>query len=142
MVCKNLKTKIPNSEISELPLPLLKPNEELNLDFAGPLGSYCGSNQYILHCIDRFSKFFSAEITSSTSAKTVLEFLQDYIFLHGIRYSIRMDQASCFTSQDFKLFCDSNNNKIIFCTVGDHRSNGLVEKLTHTVKVKLLAISQ
>ena len=83
-----------------------------------------------------------AKITSSTSSKTVIEFLQDYIFLHGIPYSIRVDHATCFTSQYFKLFCDSNNIKIIFCTVGDHRSNGLVEKLVHTVKVKLLAISK
>ena len=29
----------------------------------------------------------------------------------------------------FKIFCDSNNFKIIFCTVGDHRSNGLLENL-------------
>ena len=138
---KNPKTVIPNSQISELP-PLLEPNEELNLDFAGPLDSYSGSNKLILLCIDRFSKLLSAKITSSTSTKTVIEFLQDYIFLHGIPYSIRVDHATCFTSQDFKLFCDSNNIKIIFCTVGDHRSNGLVEKLVHTVKIKLLAISK
>ena len=106
------------------------------------MDSYWGPNKYILLCIERFSKFPSAKITSSTSAKTVIEFLQDYIFLHGITYSIREDHATCFTSQNFKLFCDSNNIKIIFCTVGDHRSNGLVKKLVHTVKIKLLAISQ
>ena len=138
---KNLKIFIPNSQTSELP-PLLEPDEEVNLDFARPLDSFWGSNKYIFLWIDRFSKFPSAKITSSTSAKTVIEFLQDYIFLHGIPYSIRLDHATCFTSQDFKLFCDSNNIKIIFCTVGDHRSNGLVEKLVHTVKIKLLAISQ
>ena len=138
---KNLKTIIPNSQTSEFP-PLLEPNEELNLDFAGSLDSYWGSNKYILLCIDRFSKFPSAKNTSSTSTKTVIEFLHDYIFLHGIPYSIRVDHATCFTSQDFKLFCDSNTIKIIFCTVGDHRSNGLVEKLVHTVKIKLLAISK
>ena len=134
MTCKNLKSIIPNSQISEIPPPLLEPNEELNLDFAGPLDSYSGSNKYILFCIDRVSKFPSPKITSSTSSKTVIEFLQVYTFLHGIPYSIRVDHASCFTSQDFKLFCDSNHIKIIFCTVGDHRSNGLNEKLVHTVK--------
>ena len=134
---KNLKTVILNSQFSELP-PLLESNKELNLGFAGPLDSYWGSNKYILLCIDRFSKFPSAKITSSTSAKTVIEFLQDYIILHGIPYSIRVDHATCFTSQDFKLICDSNNIKMIFCTVGDHRSNGLVEKLLHTVKINYL----
>ena len=79
---------------------------------------------------------------SSTSAKTIIEFLQDFIFLHGIPYSIRVDHATCFTSQDFELFCDSNNIKIIFGTEGDHRTNRLVEKLIQTVKINLLAISQ
>ena len=31
--------------------------------------------------------------------------------------------------------------KLVFCTVGDHRSNGLVKKLVHTVQIKLLAMS-
>ena len=131
---KNLRSIIPNSQISELP-PLLEPNEELNLDFAGPLDSHWCTKNNTLLCIDR------SKITTSSSSKTVIEFLQDYIFLHGIPY-IRVDHASCFTSQDFKLFCDSNKIKLIFCTVGDHRSNGLVEKLVHTAKIKVLAMSQ
>ena len=100
-----------------------------------------GVQKYIVLCIDRFSKFPSAKITSSISSKTIIEFLQGYIFLHGIPYSVRVDHASCFTNQNLKLFCDSNNIKIIFCTVEDHRSNGLVEKLVHTVKIKLLAMA-
>ena len=137
---KNIKSIIPTSQISELPA-LPEPNEELNLDFAGPLDNNWGKNKYILLCIDRFSKFPSAKITSSTSSNTVIEFLQDYFYLHGIPNSIRVDHASCFTSQDYKLFCNSFKIKLIFCTVGDHRSNGLVEKLVHTVKIKLLAMS-
>ena len=31
--------------------------------------------------------------------------------------------------------------EIIYCTVGDHRSNGLVERLVYTIKSKLLAMS-
>ena len=122
--------------------PPLEPNEELNLDFAGPLDSHWGSSKYILLCIDRFSKFVSAKITSTTSSKTFIDFIHDYNFLHGIPFSIRVDHATCFTSQDFKLLCDSNIFKIIVCSVGDHRFNGLVEKLVHTVQIKLLAMAQ
>ena len=60
---KNLKSIIPISQTSELP-PLSEPNEELNLDFAGPLDNTWGKNKYLLLCIDRFSKFPSAKITS------------------------------------------------------------------------------
>ena len=84
----------------------------------------------------------SAKITSTTSSKTIINFIHDYNFLHGIPFSIRVGHATCFTSQDFKLLCDSNNFKIIFCSVGDHRFNGLVEKLVHTVQIKLLAMAQ
>ena len=31
--------------------------------------------------------------------------------------------------------------EIVYCTVGDHRSNGLVERLVYTIKSKLLAMS-
>ena len=98
---KNIKSIIPTTQISELPA-LFEPNEELNLDFAGPLDNNWGNNKYILLCIDRFSKFPSAKITSSTSSNTVIEFLQDYFYLHGIPNSICVDHASCFTSQNFK----------------------------------------
>ena len=53
----------------------------------------------------------------------------------------RVDHGSCFLSHDFKNFCDKFNLEIIYCTVGDHRSNGLVEKLVYTIKSKPLAIS-
>ena len=71
----------------------------------------------------------------------MIDFLQDYFYFRGIPISIRVDHASCFTSHDFNLFCDPNNIKLIFCTVGDHRSNGLVEKLVHTILIKLLTMA-
>ena len=43
-------------------------------------------------------------------------------------------------SNDFKNFCEKFNIEIIYCTVGDHRSNGLVERLVYTIKSKLLAM--
>ena len=52
-----------------------------------------------------------------------------------------MDHATCFTSQEFQTFRDLNDNNIICCTVSDHRSNGLVENLTHTIKTTLLTMS-
>ena len=137
---KNIKSIIPSTQISKLST-LSEPNEELNFDFAGPMDSIWRKNKYLLLCIDRFLKFPSAKITSSTSSNTVIEFLQDYFYPHGIPISIHVDHASCFTSQDFKVFCDSNDINLIFCTVGDHCFNGLVVKLVHTVKIKFIAMA-
>ena len=68
--------------------------------------------------------------------------LQDYIFLHGIPYSNQVYHASCFKNHDFKMFGDSNHIKVKFCTVGDHRSDGLVEKIVLSVTFRLLAVVQ
>ena len=104
------------------------------------VGFNWGMNEYLLLCINRFSNCPSAKIKNYTSSNTVIEFLHEF-YLHGFPISIRVVHASCFTSQDFKLFCDSNNIKLIFQTVGKYRSNGLVEKLVHTVQIKLLAMT-
>ena len=72
---------------------------------------------------------------------TVISFLNDYCHLHGVPKKIRVDNGSCFLSYDFKTFCEKYNIEIIYSTVGDHRSNGLVERLVFTVKSNLLTKS-
>ena len=137
---KNIKVLLGTHNISKLPT-LTFVNEEINLDFAGPLDVFWGNNKYVLLCIDRFTKFPSAKIVSNTSAKNVISFLNEYCHLHGFPRKIKVDHGSCFLSSDFKNFCEKFNIEIIYCTVGNHRSNGLVEKLVYTIKSKLLAMS-
>ena len=57
-----------------------EPNEEIDLDFAGLLDNNCGNSQYLLLCIDRFSKFPSAKIVNNTSTSPILSFMSDFIF--------------------------------------------------------------
>ena len=64
-----------------------------------------------------------------------------YCHLNGYPKSIRADHESCFTSFDFRNFYQKNNINLILCTVGDRRSNGVVERLIYTIKAKLLAMS-
>ena len=111
------------------------------MDFAGPLDKNWGNSKYLLLCIDRFSKFPSAKVVNITSAFSLLSFMSDYCHLHGFPKSIRVDHRSCFISNDFKTFRKKNNNNLILCKVGDHISNGVVERLIYTIKAKLLAMS-
>ena len=53
---KNLKAMSPKNKSAPLAL-LREPNEEIQLDFCGPVTNEKGKDQYILTCIDRFSKF-------------------------------------------------------------------------------------
>ena len=137
---KNLKVILGTNNTEKLPI-LSEPNEEVDLDFAGPLDKIWGNSKYLLLCIDRFSKFPSAKVVNNTSASSILAFTTDYCHFHGFPKSIRVDQGSCFSSNDFRNFCEKNNIKLILRTVGDHRSNGVVERLIYTVKAKLLAMS-
>ena len=137
---KNLKTMLGTDNMAKLPT-LTFANEEINLDFAGPLDAFWGKQKYILLCIDRFTKFPSAKNVSNTSANSVISFLNDLCHHHGFPRKIRVDHGSCFLSHDYTNFFKKFIIEIIYCTVGDHRSNGLVERLVYTIKSKLLAMS-
>ena len=137
---KNLKVILGTSNTEKLPI-LSEPNEEVHLDFAGPLDKNWGNSKHLLLCIDRFSKFPSAKVVNNTSASSIFSFMSDYCHLHGFPKSIRVNYVSCFISKDFRNFCEKNKINLNLCTVGDHRSNGFVERLIYTFKAKLLAMS-
>ena len=136
---KNLKSIIPASEWA--PLELCKvPKEEIQIDFNGPIYNEKNQEVYILARIDRFSKFPTAEIFDRASADKILKFLQDYVLLHGIPRSIRLDQARCQTGQQTKAFCNQNIIQLIEAPIHDHRAIGLVERLIQTIKNCLACI--
>ena len=114
------------------PLPLLNaPNEKLRLDYAGPLSDGAGKQVYILVAIDRFSKYPSAMLTKTTGVNKILKFLDNFVFIHSIPKAIRTDQYSGFKN---KKYCKSKGFNHIFCSFGDHRGCGLVERSIQTIK--------
>ena len=137
---KNLKVIVGTNNTEKF-LILTKSNEEADLDFAGPLDKNWGNSKYLLLYIDRFSKLPSAKVVNNTSASSILSLMTGYCHLHEFPKSFRADHGSFLTTFDFRNFCEKNKIKLILCTVGDHRSNGVVERLIYTVKAKLLAMS-
>ena len=136
---KNLKSIIPTNKWA--PLRLCKvPNEEIQIDFGGPIYNEKNQEVYFLACIDRFSKFPSAEVFENANADNILKFLQEYVLLHGIPRAIRLDQARCQTGQRIKTFCNQNNIELIEAPIHDHRAIGLVERLIQTIKNRLACI--
>ena len=130
---KNLEPIIPANKWT--PLKLCKvPNEEIQIDFGGPIYNEKNQEIYFRACIDRFSKFPSAEVFDRAIADNILKFLQEYVLLHGIPRAIRLDQARCQTGQQIKAFCSQNNIQLIEAPKYDHRAFGLVERLFQTIK--------
>ena len=68
---KSLKPLANHNTLGKLPT-VEELNPEKELDFAGPLPQVWGTKNYIMVCVDSFSKFPSAQITSSTSAKSII----------------------------------------------------------------------
>ena len=106
----------------------------------GPIYNEKNQEVYFLACIDRFSKLPTAEIFDRVNADNILKFLQEYVLLHGIPRSIRLDQAQCQTGQQIKAFCSQNNIQLIEAPMHDHRAISLVERLIQTIKNGLACI--
>ena len=125
---KNLKSVIPHRKCSE-------PNDEIQLDFGGPILNEKGIEQYFITSIDRCSNYPTAEIVNNASGP--IKFLNNFIYQHGVPRTIRLDQARCFTGKKFETFGTENNITPIYAPANDHRAIGLVERIIQTIKRQL-----
>ena len=110
----NLKPLIPKSNLGQLP-KLSEPNEEIQLDFAGPIVDTKNPNNehYILAVVDRYYRYPSAVVHTNCDTQTSIDFFNQYCTFHGIPRSIRCDQAQAFKSRVFKIYCKDKNIKLI-----------------------------
>ena len=112
-------------------------NEEIQIDFVGPIINDQDKNVYFLTCIDRYSKYLTVRIFEKTNGANVVKFLQDYAYTHGIPRPIRLDQETCLVGEQVTNYCNENNINILDAPVGDHRAIGLVERMIQTMKRRL-----
>ena len=87
-----------------------------------------------LTCIDRYSKYSTADIFEKINGAIVVKFLRQYAYKHGIPRTIRLEQATCLVGQQVTNYCNENNFNILDAPVGDHRAIGLVEQMIQTKK--------
>ena len=93
-------------------------------------------------CIDRFYKYCSIEIFDNANGSNVIKLLDNYIQIHGVPRSLRIDQARCLIGNQVKNFCTKNIITIIPAPANDHRAIGLVERLISTIKQRLACIKE
>ena len=113
------------------------PNEEIQLDFIGPITDN-NRRFYILLSIDRYSKWPAASFCKHTDGETAVTFLEQYIQLNGIPKTIKTDKATAFTGRTFRNFCKKHYIKLIYGTPYIHTPTGLVERGVRTLKDNLL----
>ena len=66
----NLKSIIPKTKWSPLP-PCSEPNEEIQIDFGGPIIDGQGREVYFLACIDRFSKLTTLKLYNNANGPNI-----------------------------------------------------------------------
>ena len=133
---KNLKPVVPASKWKPLQT-CTEPNEEIQIDFGGPITNEKDQDIYFLACLDRFSKFPTVEAFEKANGLNVLKFLDDYIHIHGVPRNIRLDQARCLIGNKVKTFCKQHNINILTSPANDQRAIRLVERLIQTIKRRL-----
>ena len=111
-----------------------EPNEEIQIDFGGPIINDNDKDIYFFTCIDRYSKYPTVRIFDNANGVNVVKFLRDYAYTHGIPRTIRLDQATCLVGKQVTNYCNENNINILDAPVGDHRAIGLVERMIQTIK--------
>ena len=108
---KNLKPIAPKKSLGILP-KLSEPNEEVQLDFAGPIPfREHKQNCYILVSVDRLTRYPNAEVFKDCDTQTALNYLEEYCQFHGIPRSLRCDQAQAFKARELELFCKNKTSK-------------------------------
>ena len=75
---KNLKPGFPASKWQPL-LNCSDPNEEIQLEFGGPITSVKDLDIYFLACIDCFSKYPTAEVFDKANGRNAIQFFDEYI---------------------------------------------------------------
>ena len=129
---KNLKPVVPASKWKPL-LNCSEPNEEIQIDFGGPITNEKDQDIHFLACIDGFSKYPTVEVFEKGNGPNVIKFLDEYIHIHGVPRNIRLDQARCLIGYEVKNFCKQHNINIITAPANDHRAIGLEERLIETI---------
>ena len=112
-------------------------NEEIQINFGGPIINDQNKDIYFLTCIDRYSKYPTVRIFEKANGANVVKFLRDYAYTHGIPRTIRLDQATCLVGKHVTNYCNENNINIIDAPVGGYRAIGLVERMIQTIKRRL-----
>ena len=133
---KNIKAIIPKSKWHPHKF-CREPNEEIQIEFGGPILKEKDKEIYFLTCIDRHSKYPTVEIFEKAIGTNVVKFLREYAYNHGIPRTIRLDQATYPVGKQVTNYCNENNIHILDAPVGDLRAIGLVERTIQIVKRRL-----
>lgn len=111
--------------------------DRIHIDYAGPF-----QNHFFLIVIDAKSRWAEMRITRNAPTTGIsIKLLSDIFASHGYPVIMVSDNATVFTSDDFKSYCNKNGIFQKLIAPGHPSTNGLAERNVQTLKRKLKAMS-
>ena len=105
------------------------PLHRVHIDFAGPI-----DGKQLLIIVDAHTKWVHVDILNSNATSGVVEKLRSFCATFGLIKTLVSDNATCFTSEEFKTFCKVNGIKHTTGAVYHSRTNGQAEIAVKQVK--------
>ena len=96
----------------------------------------------ILIIVDAHTKYIDAHVLNSATSANTISRLKMTFSVHGLPHVIVSDNASNFSSDEFKEFCKRNGVRHIFTAPYHPSSNGLAERAVQTIKSGLSKLSK
>lgn len=113
-----------------------RPLEQLHIDLLFM------NNRIILTIVDHFSKYAQAYLITDKNSNTIVNGLIKFTSHHGIPRTIISDPGKEFDNLLLKEFCKLHKIKLHITSVGNSKSNGIVERfhstLTESMRCRLI----
>lgn len=123
------------------PIPKVStPWHTVHVDATGKLSGKNDTKEYALVFIDSFTKYVLLHHSFHINSESTIKALKSCVSLFGSPTRIIADQGRCFSSKEFKDFCESHNIQLHLIATGSSRANGQVERVMSTLKNMLTAV--
>lgn len=111
--------------------------ERIHIDYAGPF-----QDHFFLIVVDAKSRWAEVRtIRDAPTTQTSINLLSDIFSTHGFPVIMVSDNATIFTSDQFRTYCKKNAIFQKLIAPGHPSTNGLAERNVQTLKRKLKAMS-
>lgn len=137
-ICQLCKTdnKVLRGEMGQPKDPEL-PWKMISVDLVGPLPRSKNGNSYLLVVLDVFSKFVLLKPLKKATAKTVIDFIENHVFLiFGVPKTLICDNGSQFIAKLFKDLLNEYNVRLWY-TSNYHPQANPVERVNKSIKAAL-----
>lgn len=115
-----------------------KPFQRMYIDFVGPLPRSKAGNKFVLVCVDAFTRFVWLVPSGGATTQIVINKLQNIFGTFGPPETLVTDNATAFTSNQFKEFCLGLGIKHI-TTTPYYPNPSYAERLNRNLRSALIA---